>query len=33
MDVILPVVKEMTIVASVSRPDTTARDDAMTVMG
>ena len=31
-DVILPVLCEMTIVAAVSRPETTAREEARTVM-
>lgn len=33
MVVILPVVADITMVASVSRPETTAREDARTVMG
>ena len=33
MLVILPVVVDMTIVASVMHPDTTAREEARTVMG
>lgn len=33
MDVILPVFVEMTMVASVSLPETTARDEARTVIG
>ena len=32
MDVILPVTCEMTIVAAVSRPDLTAREDTRTVI-
>lgn len=32
IDVIFPVVREMTIVAEVSRPETTAREEVKTVM-